>query len=80
MHPRIYIPTYNVAQSVMTYYEALVSSICLSFMACNLSLFLTAHEMSRILTLLQKKIMILLCGTAVGAIVIWWAGGYLQMW
>ncbi|XP_059091975.1 syntaxin-1A-like isoform X2 [Tigriopus californicus] len=28
----------------------------------------------------RKKIMMLLCGAAIGAIVIWWAGGYLQLW
>lgn len=28
----------------------------------------------------RKKIMMLLCATAIGAIGIWWAGGYLQLW
>jgi len=28
----------------------------------------------------RKKIMILLCGTAVGAIVIWWLGQYMSIW
>ncbi|XP_040566516.1 syntaxin-1A isoform X2 [Lepeophtheirus salmonis] len=28
----------------------------------------------------RKKIMIMLCGTAVGAIVIWWVGKYLEIW
>jgi len=36
--------------------------------------------LAKIYLLLQKKIMILLCGVAVGSIALWWAGGQLGFW